>query len=354
MTDIYNLVCMQAASKWTGDVRNARAIIKENTVRHLQMLDMLPYGAAPLGEYPKIVVYPEFSLQGIPCMSWEGDNAFRWLEGVSEEIPGVTTDEFARKSVEKDCYQQAVLWERDPSLGDDVFFESAFITDPKGKVALVRRRLIVGMPGVTTTCDVYDEYVKKYGPDPVDALFPVLETPYGVLGPIICCEMSTPEIARALVLNGAEVLLHSTSEPHPHNNTLIQQKHFRDMQRPVRASDNTVYLASCNIGRTISDASVPEFRDRGCSEILDWHGNRLARIDGPGEAIATAPIDIDALRRARMKSLFGGLRTEVFAPVFLTRTVWPLNRKVRDQRQRAELVAEVQRSLLARKAMRPP
>lgn len=320
---------MQAKSKWFKDVKRAKEIINENVETHLGMMDALPFGAAPLGDYPKIVLYPEFSLQGASSLEGGGQGKearrLEWLREAAVEIPGDETDAFGKKSVEKDCYIQGCVWDRDTKFGKDVFFESVFITDPKGKVVYVRRRTILGIPGVSTTPDLYDEYVKKYGPDPVNALFPVLKTPLGVLGGIMCCEMSTPEISRALSMNGAEILLHSTSEPHIHNDTAIQGHHFRDMQRPVRASDNCIYLASANIGiTTTADVPLPLNRDRGCSEILDWRGNRLARIEGPGEAIATAPIDIEALRRVRRKWLFGRLPSRAFVAGY-QKELWPIN-----------------------------
>ena len=168
---------MQAQSKWFRDVKKAKEVIKENVERHLLMLEALPFGAAPLGEYPKVVVYPEFSLQGASSLEGGGhgkeDRRLEWLRAATVEIPGDETDAFAKKSVENDCYIQACVWDRDTKFGPDVFFESVFITDPKGKLAYVRRRAVLGLPGPVATPDMFDEYVKKYGPDPVDALFPV-------------------------------------------------------------------------------------------------------------------------------------------------------------------------------------
>ncbi len=353
MSEPYNLALMQAKTKWIGDVNKASAIIKENLEGQLLMMDMLPYGAAPLGEYPKVVLYPEFSLQGLPCTAWDGDSWLNWLRGVAVEIPSSVTDEFSKKSIEKDCYIQGCVWERDPKFGPDTFFESVFITDPKGKVVYKRSRAVLPPGWSTTTSDLYDEYVKKYGPDPVDAMFPVLETEYGVLGGIMCTEMSTPEIMRALSLNGAEVILHSTSEPHIHNSTAIQGHHFRDMERPVRATDNVVYLASCNIGKITSDAPIPEDRNRGHSEILDWQGNRLCMTEGPGVIISTAQIDIEAIRRVRAKKLFGFFRAEIFAPIY-QREVWPVNRLTKDMDQAKELRREVGGKLEQRKVIHPP
>ncbi len=352
MPDPFPLAVMQAKSYFIGSVNKSRQIIKDNIRTHLSMLDMLPYGAHPGAVSPKIVVYPEFSLQGFPLSSWGEDLWIKWLRQTAVEIPGDMTDAFGKKSAEKGCYIQACVWDRDTKFGPDVFFESVFITDPKGKLVYVRRRTNLGLAGPVTTPDVFDEYVKKYGPDPVKALFPVLHTPYGVLGGIMCCEMSTPEISRALSMNGAEILLHSTSEPRMNMGTGIQGIYLRDFERPVRAADNGVYLASANIGQTIGvGAPLPEFRDRGCSEILDWRGNRLARLEGPGEAIGVAMIDVDAIRKVRKRWLFGHLTPKAFAPVYNTDSLWPLNKPAKNEKDMAKLRNEVLRKAIARQTV---
>ena len=125
------------------------------------------------------------------------------------------------------------------------------------------------------------------------------------------------------------------------------------MERPVRAADNVVYIASCNIGKITSDSPIPEDRNRGHSEILDWQGNRLCMTEGTGEIISTAQIDIEAIRRIRAKKLFGFFRAEIFVPVY-QREVWPVNRLTKDLDQAKTLRGEVIGKLEQRKVIRHP
>ncbi len=92
-------------------------------------------------------------------------------------------------------------------------------------------------------------------------------------------------------------------------------------------------------------APLPEFRDRGRSEILDWRVNRLARIEGAGEAIATAPIDIDALRKVRKRWAFGHMSSQAFVAVYQKET-WPLNRLPKSERDGNQIRDEVLRKLV--------
>jgi predicted amidohydrolase len=320
------------------------------------MLSMLPHGAQPIAGFPKFIVYPEFSLQGFPTSAHglQIEPFRRWLKEAAVTIPGKVTDAFAKKSSEHGVYLQACVWEKHADFPEH-YFESVFITDPEGQVAYVRRR--VALPpsfGVTTPGEILSEYLKKFGPDPVDALFPVLKTPYGTVGGMLCSEMSTPEIMRALVLNGAEIILHSTSEPH---GILIDGKFFRDLERRVRAFENMVVLASANIGE-MTDCNMPRGRNRGHSEILDHRGTTLTVAEAPGEVIVTANVDMRALRAARLTEWsmlnWGPLINAVYAPVYLNRTVWPHDVKPLDAEGVKKLKQEVVESLAQRQMITKP
>ncbi len=346
MSEVFSIACMQANSRFIDDVSQSAAIIRENLDSHLKMLSMLPHGAQPIAEFPKFIVYPEFSLQGFPTSSFTLETWREWLKGVTVTIPGEVTDEFGKRSAEYGVYIQGCVWETIQDFPDH-YFESVFITDPEGEVVYVRRRVALPLSfGVTTPGEILTEYVEKYGPDPVDALFPVLETEYGTVGGMLCCEMSTPEIMRALVLNGAEIILHSTSEPH---GILIDGKYFRDMERRVRAFENMVYLASANIGEMI-DCNMPRGRNRGHSEVLDYRGTTLTTAEAPGQVIVVANADIRALRSARLTEWsvlnWGPLINAVYTPAYSTRQIWPHDVKPVDE----EGVEKLRREVLERLA----
>ena len=55
--------------------------------------------------------------------------------------------------------------------------------------------------------DVYDWWIEKYGRT-LDAFWPVVDTEIGRLGIMMANEGSYPENARALAMNGAEVVYH--------------------------------------------------------------------------------------------------------------------------------------------------
>ena len=354
MRELFSIACMQANTRFVDDPSRSLETIRENVRTHLSMLDMLPHGAQPVAGFPKFIVFPEFSLQGFPTSAFDLETWRDWLRAVCVTIPGEITEEFGKASQEHQVYIQGCVWERVDAFPEH-YFESVFITDPSGEVAYVRRRVALPQSfGVTTPGEILTEYLEAYGPDPVDALFPVLDTPYGAIGGMMCSEMSTPEIMRGLVLNGAEIILHSTSEPH---GILIDGAYFRDMERRVRCFENMVYLASTNIGE-MTECNMPRNRNRGHSEILDYRGTTLTVAEAPGEVIVTANVDIEALRAARLTEWsmlqWGPLINAVYSPIYSTREVWPSDIKPVDPQGVAQLREKVVESLVSRQIVRKP
>lgn len=346
------VACVQASSQFIDDANEAESIIKKNIKRHIRLLDMLPEGATPIGKFPNIVVYPEFSLQGMPSEKWSVEVWKKWLNKVAVPIPGEVSDEFAKKSIEHDCYQQACVWEAAEDFPGHAF-ETVFITDPKGKMAYKRRRIALSPEfGSTQTGELYSEYIKKY-PDPMDAFFPVLETPFGCFGGMLCCEMSTPEIARGLMLNGAEILIHCTSET---DGGYMDGMNPRDWERRIRARDNCCYLISTNIGRIV-ECNYPEDRDRGRSEIIDFFGRTISRREFPGEGMILGSIDVSQLRKARTSAWSLTSHGQVFSDVCLAMykdPIWPENERPFTTEGVKEVRKKLTENLSRRKILRRP
>ncbi len=354
--EAYCVAAVQAVSRFipVSSYPKAKDIINKNIDTHLAMLDMMPHGASPSFMFPKFIVFPEFSLQGFPCgkaNAWRGDGWYEHMKATAVDIPGEETDRFAARSVEHDTYIQACVWERDEDFPGH-YFESVFITDPKGKVAYVRRRVQLGIAGVTTPSDVYDEYLKKYGPDPIKAFFPTLDTPYGCIGGIMCCEMSAFEVSRALTINGAEVLLHSTMGPESAGR--YDAVHYRDAERTVTAAWNMAYVVSACMG-PILDSPVPQNRGRGQSQIIGYDGNTLSKVDGNGETIIEAWIDIDSLRKTRLRGWWqvAQLKSKVYESVY-QQELTPVNKTNRTQQDVMKAKSELMDNLVKRGVARRP
>ncbi|HIQ00669.1 MAG TPA: carbon-nitrogen hydrolase family protein, partial [Anaerolineales bacterium] len=116
------------------------------------------------------------------------------------------------------------------------------------------------------------------------------ETDFGTVGLMIGWDLTFPEVARSLVLEGAEVLavLADWEEPH-----LAEWRTYL----LARAYENGVFVAAANrVG------AEPSYTFFGQSAIIGPRGRIRATVDEPIEGYAVAKIDLDEVRRVREES----------------------------------------------------
>ena len=123
------------------------------------------------------------------------------------------------------------------------------------------------------------------------------------IGIAICYDIEFPELARAMVLKGAEALLVLSANMEPFRSIPLRMV-------PTRAEENECYLAYANF-----TGAEPPFDYCGLSCICGPDGNDLARA-GQGEEMIFATLSKDHLTRTRATSthlqdrrpeLYGGL-----------------------------------------------
>src|SRR5262249_57173765 len=105
-------------------------------------------------------------------------------------------------------------------------------------------------------------------------------------------EGSYPENARALALNGAEVV-YRASYPHPATGNEIFE-----IQSRARALDNNMYLVAPNMGTyyLFPEETTPIDTFGGRSFIVNYKGQVVGRQDyGAGSTYVGGVIDIEAL-----------------------------------------------------------
>jgi predicted amidohydrolase len=146
-----------------------------------------------------------------------------------------------------------------------------------------------------------------------------------VLGTLTCTDIIFPEMARALALQGAEVLIHPTAEPWSD----VDAKW--DIFRRSRAYENLAYFLSVCAGGFLG-SDRPRSGYRGHSQVVDHLGNVQAIAAGPGEAVCVGTVDVDAVREMRSRkpgdsghewNQLVELRTDLFAEVYRQAKRWP-------------------------------
>ena len=200
------------------------------------------------------------------------------------------------------------------------------ILDPKGEVILVHYKVSPLFPQEHSVCphDVYDWWVEKYG-NTLDAFWPVADTDIGRLGIMMANDGSYPEYARALAMNGAEVV-YRAAYPHP-----ATGNEFFEIQSRARALDNNMYVVAPNVGTfyLLPESPIPIDTFGGRSFIINYKGQIVGRQDyGGGSTYVAGVIDVEALRdhraRAQWDNWMKDLRTELCQLIY-EKPIYPKN-----------------------------
>jgi N-carbamoylputrescine amidase len=189
------------------------------------------------------------------------------------------------------------------------FYNSVAIIDADGRVlGRYRKSHIPDGPG----------YTEKFYFSPGDTGFRVWQTRVGRIGVGICWDQWFPEAARAMALQGAEILLYPTAiGSEPLDPTLDSAAHWRRVMLGHAGANIMPLLASNRIG-TEEGRRGTSMTFYGTSFIAGPTGEILAEAGRENEAVLTASFDLDAIaaqRRAwglfrdRRPSLYGSLLT---------------------------------------------
>ena len=311
-----------------GLIPTVRGIRKRKDIEiNLEHLSHLVKAAAWLSSLSlpvRLIAIPEGALQGFNDEVMDLDHVKFAREGAID-IPGDETEYLGKLAKEYDTFIMGQAKARHPDLKDR-FFNVGFIIDPKGEVILQHYKVSPLFPVEHSVCphDVYDWWVAKYGRN-LQAFWPVADTEIGRLGIMMANEGSYPENARALAMNGAEVV-YRASYPHP-----ATGNEYFEIQSRARALDNNMYIVAPNMGTyyLTADEATPIDTFGGRSFIINYRGQIVGRQDyGAGSTYVGGVIDIEAMRdhraRAQWDNWLKDLRTELYQIVY-EKPIYPKN-----------------------------
>lgn len=306
----YTALVVQPHVKVTTD----RAGIKENLNRVCNMID---FGVGYFWELPaKLVVLPEYFMQGVTTPG-KGEHGIEGFMKKAITLDGPEMQQLGAAAKEYGLYiSGGGVIEQVPEFPDR-WFNTAFIIGPSGKVELRYHKWhIPASIGLgTSPHDMLDEYQAVFGSD-IKELFPVLDTPIGKLGTMTCHDGCTPEVARALSYNGAEIICHPVALQEVEG--VSQPWDFWMFTRRARAHDNMAYLLGSNWG-TVDYDYYPRAFCPGNSFIIDYTGMVMRHASYPEEQVIAATIDIEGLREHRSRSnhnTWVDMRTEGFKQIY--------------------------------------
>jgi predicted amidohydrolase len=215
-----------------------------------------------------LIVFPELSTTGYEC-------GVRFTE-LAERVPGSTVNLLARRAEEFDVHIAFGMASK--AKVESIVYDTAVLVGPDGdllgqyqKIHLRGEEQLAFRPGYR---------------------FRVLETRFGQLGLMVGWDLAFPEVARSLVLDGAELLCVLANWETPHS------AEWRTYVL-ARAYENACFVAAAN--RVGEEYTYSFF---GESTIVGPRGSLYATIDEAVEGYALAKIDLDEVRTYREEFQF--------------------------------------------------
>jgi len=188
----------------------------------------------------------------------------------------------------------------------NAFYNSVAIIDADGSLlGTYRKAHIPESPG----------YHEKFYFSPGDTGFKVWPTRFGTIGVAICWDQWFPESARAMAVQGAEILFYPTAiGSEPQDLSIDSRDHWQRAMQGHAASNIMPLIASNRVGTEKGQNWTVTYY--GSSFIADHTGAIVKQAPREGEAVLTATFDLDAIRNYRNSwGVFRDRRPELYGPI---------------------------------------
>jgi predicted amidohydrolase len=289
------------------DAKNPAAGKRANLEQMLYLCDQAQAASMvwPNGNL-NLVVFPEFAITGYDFI-WRTKD---FLD-VALDLDGDEIQAIGAKAKQLNIYIAFASHTKEQDWPGH-YFNCSLLVGPDGKLIHKHWKAHSNGPGAeyaTTTHDVLDEFIERYG---ADALWPVARTPIGNIATYTCAEGFQPETARAFAFKGAEILCRCIGGGGHLNKSGIYQLQFR-----ADCANSNLYGVYSNgaSGVAFNGVSAPENGFGGGSMVVDFFGRVLNEAHDSREAIVFDQIPIASFRKSRERP---SIRSELYAKVYET------------------------------------
>ena len=202
----------------------------------------------------------------------------RWYEA-AEPVPGPTTDAVAKLAAKHEMAVVVPVYEKDMP---GVLYNTAAVYDADGSYLGKYRK-----NHIPHTSGFWEKYFFKPG----NLGYPVFQTRYAKVGVYICYDRHFPEGARALGLNGAEIVFN------PSATVAGLSQYLWKLEQPAHAVANGYFMGCINRVGTEAPWNIGKFY--GSSYFVDPRGNFLAQANENDDALVVADMDLDMIDEVR-------------------------------------------------------
>ena len=273
-------------------VASLQADFTTDTARNVKVMTDLVKAAS--AKKAQVILLPEL-FENIYFCTYEKDEYF----ALAKPLEGhPTIEHFSDLAKQLGVAIPCSFFERDGQC----YYNSLAMIDADGKVlGVYRKSHIPDGPG----------YEEKFYFRPGDTGFKVWQTRFGTIGVGICWDQWFPECARAMMVQGADILFSPTAigtEPEEPN---LDTKDPWQRAMIGHAVSNVVPVVAANrIGQE------PRQIFYGHSFIADHRGNKVAELGRTESGVITASFDLAEVRRNRAAfGFFRDRRPELYGPL---------------------------------------
>ena len=232
-----------------------------------------------------IYIFGEYFLSGDRCK-----DEFRDL---AEPLNGPSIQHLKKIAKNKQCYIVFGMPTKDDKV-DGLIYNTAVLLHPNGTVDTYKKWFL-------PTAGPFEE---KIFFDQGEEL-PVFNTTFGKIGLLICYDLNFPELAKALTLQGADLLICISASP------TTARKYF-EILLPARALENTVFVAYVNLAGNQEDLIY-----WAGSQVYDPLGNLIIKAPYFKESIITCDINLKQLEPARARRpVLRDIRPEIYQDLY--------------------------------------
>lgn len=202
----------------------------------------------------------------------------RWLD-LAESVPGPTTEKLSHYAKRFNMCMVIPIYEREQA---GFYYNTAAVIDADGTyLGKYRKNHIPQVAG----------FWEKYFFRPGNLGYPVFQTRYARLGVYICYDRHFPEGARALALNGAEIVFNPSATVKGLSQYLWQ------LEQPAHAAANGYFVAASNRVGMEAPWNIGEFY--GTSYFVDPKGQIVNQASEKEDALVVSELDMNMVEEVR-------------------------------------------------------
>jgi N-carbamoylputrescine amidase len=258
-------------AQWEGDVKD-EGNIEENIEKMIRKHE----GFADIAVQQEVQILCFQELFYGPYFCAEQDR--KWYK-YAEPIPGPLSERMCELAKEHNLVLIAPMYE-EHEVG--IYYNTTIVIDSDGTLLSKMRKMHI--------LQIEPGFWEKFYFRPGNLGYPVFETAFAKVGVYICYDRHFPEGARALGLNGAEIVFN------PSATVAGLSEHLWSLEQPAHAVANGYFIAAIN---RVGEEPWKTGMFYGSSYIADPRGQFIVKGSREKEELVVGDIDLDMIREVR-------------------------------------------------------